>query len=1049
MQFKPTFPTLKRGLTVFTLLATLALPSTLALEGTVVNQNQTELIPGFTYTATTATTSGGQIQSHTLTVAPGSTAFPITVQGSGTIYAGASIEKALEQAQTSGYHVLGAINSDYFSLTTGVPTGLVIENGIYKSSPSNFSSILFNGSDTTILGATTVPILIDNHRSGQLSTVEHFNKYRTDTGGLYLFSRDYSSTTRTSTEGLMVRLVPTYDELSSDTQGNLVIGGNVLMTVTEVIDTAYAWDIGEHDYILTAAHQSGYREVLEDFQIGDQVTVAVSGDNRDLRDAQWATGGGDIMIDNGSLTTPSAWEHYSDGRQPRTAFGVKEDGSLVFYTVDGRLTTSVGLTQLELANHLLDEGCVYAVNLDGGGSTSFAVSSLSAPYTLTTPSLANTPSDGRLRNCATFLLFADPQIPSQLVLDGDVNMIMEGSYVELGRMSVRDINKTVLGLYPNDGTVDSTQDRGSLGSYIDSEGYPVYTFTPLELGTEVLELASAEYDLASSHTFQIVDELTTLSIIPAGGWGALTHETLRAGETLEVDYLSYLNGIYVHGNGDNYVWNLAPADESSPENSYGAFFNNTFQAGKEDALLTLSAGGQTAQVYIEILSMFDDVPETHWAYTAIDYLSTNDIIGGISEEEFGIGRDISRGDFVLMLYRAFHSPEVSSMSASAFTDVEATDYYATAISWVIDENIAGGIGDGSFGAKNPITREQASSIIYRAFFASGIDLPTTSLSTLSRYKDQSDISSYALLPIASLTQQQVLTDSSDRYYPKTSLTRESMALYLYNMLQFQVATQEDPTQLAIQPNEVTLGKGQSYGLIPLLEPAGAGASLTWSSSDPSAVSVDAFGVITNVFTGTGQPVVTVTARYGTLSASTIIRCVNDAVDLPSYTLPNIDDTVVEDSNTSDDTTPSTMNTGVVINAPGGLNVRSAPSSDGNITTQLKEGTVVNLHGISDDGEWYQITFQYDNTDSGILVNGQGYVMSAYVQPKTLIGTIVDAEVGLNLRSGAGTAFSSLGKLANGTQVSILQTFTDWYKVQVVLNGETTVGFVSSEYVSMT
>ncbi|NMA94352.1 MAG: phosphodiester glycosidase family protein, partial [Clostridiales bacterium] len=57
-------------------------------------------------------------------------------------------------------------------------------------------------------------------------------------------------------------------------------------------------------------------------------------------------------------------------RAPRTAAGIKEDGSFVLYTVDGRQKNySMGFSMAELAERMLDLGCVQAVNLDGGAST--------------------------------------------------------------------------------------------------------------------------------------------------------------------------------------------------------------------------------------------------------------------------------------------------------------------------------------------------------------------------------------------------------------------------------------------------------------------------------------------------------------------------------------------------------------------------------------------------------------------------------------------------------------------------------------------------------
>jgi hypothetical protein len=61
-------------------------------------------------------------------------------------------------------------------------------------------------------------------------------------------------------------------------------------------------------------------------------------------------------------------------RHPRTAVGVRADGTLLFVTVDGRQPeTSVGMSIPELTDLMLELGCVSAVNLDGGGSTTMVI----------------------------------------------------------------------------------------------------------------------------------------------------------------------------------------------------------------------------------------------------------------------------------------------------------------------------------------------------------------------------------------------------------------------------------------------------------------------------------------------------------------------------------------------------------------------------------------------------------------------------------------------------------------------------------------------------
>ena len=85
-------------------------------------------------------------------------------------------------------------------------------------------------------------------------------------------------------------------------------------------------------------------------------------------------------------------------RHPRTAAGVRADGTLVFVTVDGRQPeTSVGMSIPELTDLMLELGCVSAMNLDGGGSTTMVVNG----------KIVNSPSGGSARrNADAILMFS-------------------------------------------------------------------------------------------------------------------------------------------------------------------------------------------------------------------------------------------------------------------------------------------------------------------------------------------------------------------------------------------------------------------------------------------------------------------------------------------------------------------------------------------------------------------------------------------------------------------------------------------------------------------
>jgi hypothetical protein len=86
-------------------------------------------------------------------------------------------------------------------------------------------------------------------------------------------------------------------------------------------------------------------------------------------------------------------------RAPRTAVGVRADGGVVLVVVDGRanLRHSIGVTLAELAQMMVNLGCVSAMNLDGGGSSVMFINDPRAHALKLSPDLSdgvvNLPSD--------------------------------------------------------------------------------------------------------------------------------------------------------------------------------------------------------------------------------------------------------------------------------------------------------------------------------------------------------------------------------------------------------------------------------------------------------------------------------------------------------------------------------------------------------------------------------------------------------------------------------------------------------------------------------
>lgn len=81
--------------------------------------------------------------------------------------------------------------------------------------------------------------------------------------------------------------------------------------------------------------------------------------------------GGPYLVKNSQVYVDTTEQKLGSigGRNPRTAVGYTANNNLIIVTVDGRESSSVGMTLLELANFMKSIGCYNAMNLDGGGST--------------------------------------------------------------------------------------------------------------------------------------------------------------------------------------------------------------------------------------------------------------------------------------------------------------------------------------------------------------------------------------------------------------------------------------------------------------------------------------------------------------------------------------------------------------------------------------------------------------------------------------------------------------------------------------------------------
>ena len=112
-------------------------------------------------------------------------------------------------------------------------------------------------------------------------------------------------------------------------------------------------------------------------------------------------------------------------------------------------------------------------------------------------------------------------------------------------------------------------------------------------------------------------------------------------------------------------------------------------------------------------SPFDDVSADAYYNQAVQWAQEKGITDGISSNLFGPKQPCTRSQIVTFLWRAAGSPEPKS-TAAGMTDVVPGSYYAKAVAWAVENGITTGTAEGTFSPDATCTRAQAVTFLARA-----------------------------------------------------------------------------------------------------------------------------------------------------------------------------------------------------------------------------------------------------------------------------------------------------------------------------------------------
>ena len=108
---------------------------------------------------------------------------------------------------------------------------------------------------------------------------------------------------------------------------------------------------------------------------------------------------------------------------------------------------------------------------------------------------------------------------------------------------------------------------------------------------------------------------------------------------------------------------------------------------------------------------FVDVPANAYFADAVKWAVDKGITNGLSDTTFGPYESCTRAQIVTFLWRAAGSPEPKT--ASSFTDVSASAYYAKAVAWAIENGITNGMTETTFAPDATCTRGQSVTFLHR------------------------------------------------------------------------------------------------------------------------------------------------------------------------------------------------------------------------------------------------------------------------------------------------------------------------------------------------
>lgn len=253
---------------------------------------------------------------------------------------------------------IAAINATYFKPQTGVPLGtLMIDKKIYTGPIYN----------RVALGIKDDGYIMDKYKLNatlkykKLSAqIDNINQPRMLSTHLLVYTKDWGQNSPNAPK-YGINIAIDEGKITKVSNGSLTIPNNgfIISGPKSKLEPFFNAQMNDEKQIFLANLTKGRKielEIKHDY---------------DWQDVKHIVSGGPFLIKDGEIFVDAKEQKLLPitGRNPRTAVGYTENDEFIMMTVDGREQSSVGMTLTETARTMKDFGCIWAMNLDGGGSS--------------------------------------------------------------------------------------------------------------------------------------------------------------------------------------------------------------------------------------------------------------------------------------------------------------------------------------------------------------------------------------------------------------------------------------------------------------------------------------------------------------------------------------------------------------------------------------------------------------------------------------------------------------------------------------------------------